>query len=364
MSYIFRSDKVKVGERVVVRSKIFGEFHDVIGHITYLGADELRIRPQAQGGMPSAEEEITIAREEIHIIKKLSPRTVRNSDIRHLELAHALAFPGQEQQWQDQWLLSTGFGSGTQSHYGAPLGASALFQPIPIDEIVDFYQQRQLTPRILIPERIGKQAETLVREQGWRIGSEMLVLTRRLTTVHTAAASPRTHIPDAPSMPLQPGLSMATDLYPLAPPDTQWTFQISEHPDTTWLHDYHQGLALRNLHSNNSTDLLPETTLHLLSAPIDGELGFAELVSDHRRIALARVTITRGLLGYQIVSPVLVREQEKMLTAFNQYLLHWGMAKGATDAYLHVIANNKESIAFYQRLGFIEHHRRRYAVVQ
>ena len=33
----------------------------------------------------------------LHIIKKLSPRTVRNSDIRAVETATAKAFPGQEQ---------------------------------------------------------------------------------------------------------------------------------------------------------------------------------------------------------------------------------------------------------------------------
>ena len=81
MSRIFRSDAVAVGDRVVVRQRRGEHASDIIGHVVSL--DPLVIRPQEVGGFPSSKEAIEVT--DLHIIKKLSPRTVRNSEIRALE---------------------------------------------------------------------------------------------------------------------------------------------------------------------------------------------------------------------------------------------------------------------------------------
>ncbi len=83
MSYIFRSDAVEIGERVVARREIDGMHTDVIGHV--LSLDPLVIRPQEVGGYPSSLEAVEIPAEELKIIKRLSPRMVRNSDIRAVD---------------------------------------------------------------------------------------------------------------------------------------------------------------------------------------------------------------------------------------------------------------------------------------
>ena len=100
MSRIFRSDAVAIGDRVVVRQKRGELASDIIGHVVAL--EPLTIRPQKIGGEPSNAEPVVV--ENLHIIKKLSPRTVRNSDIRAIEAATARAFPGQEQLLIDGWL--------------------------------------------------------------------------------------------------------------------------------------------------------------------------------------------------------------------------------------------------------------------
>jgi N-acetylglutamate synthase len=41
-------------------------------------------------------------------------------------------------------------------------------------------------------------------------------------------------------------------------------------------------------------------------------------------------------------------------------LLGWGAERGATTAYLQVLADNAPALALYERLGFVEHHRYRY----
>ena len=109
MSYIFRSDAVSVGDRVVARREFSGTHSDVIGHV--LSTSPLVIRPQAVGGYPSDLEAVEIPAEQLKIIKKLSPRTVRNSDIRAVEVAAAAARGGTKVWTNDgQWLMRFGEG--------------------------------------------------------------------------------------------------------------------------------------------------------------------------------------------------------------------------------------------------------------
>lgn len=144
MGFAFRSDAVEVGDRVVARREYAsGVKSDVIGHVQSL--DPLVIRPQQVGGYPSDKEAVEIAPGELKIIKKLSPRTIRNSDIRHVEEAIANAYTEAHQRWSadGQWLMRA---SGS-----VPLGPSAGFTPMPATEILD-----HAGPRLLLPERIGK----------------------------------------------------------------------------------------------------------------------------------------------------------------------------------------------------------------
>ncbi|MDO5453520.1 MAG: GNAT family N-acetyltransferase, partial [Corynebacterium sp.] len=166
MSRIFRSDAVSVGERIVVRRRFGETFSDVIGHVTAL--DPLTVRPQEVGGFPSSLDEVVVPDEQIHIVKRLSPRTIRNSDIRHVETAYAKAFPGVEHTWTEdgQWLMRAGDGITERSNSATPLGPSAGFTELPLAEIEAFYSRHDLPVQLHIPERIGKPAERLVGAGG------------------------------------------------------------------------------------------------------------------------------------------------------------------------------------------------------
>lgn len=76
---------MQVGDRIVVRQEEF----DTIGHV--LSVEPLIVRPHARGGLPSNAEPVRI--DNPLMIKRLSPRTVRNADIRAIEVATAKAFP-------------------------------------------------------------------------------------------------------------------------------------------------------------------------------------------------------------------------------------------------------------------------------
>lgn len=325
-SYIFRSDAPQVGERVVVRRR-FGEmFSDVIGHV--LSVDPLVVRPQEVGGYPSSLEAVEIPAEQIHIIKRLSPRTIRNSEIRAIEWATAESFPGKEHAWTSdgQWLMRAGDGVTERSNSAAPLGRSAAFTAVPLDEIKAFYARHGLPVQLLLPERLGRAAERLL-DDSWTLGPEILVMTRPLT-----------------------------DLPPL--PDFTLEFHIDEQPDAAWLDLYHfRGRAL------------PPDALEYLRKRIDGTMGFGRLVTpEGQTVAITRGTLTDSgdgttWLGYSAVEVEESWRRRGLGTHLGIAMLHWGADNGAEHAYLQVLATNAAGVGLYRKLGFSEHHRHRYARV-
>lgn len=334
MSHIFRSDDVRPGDRVVVRRQYPADgggrvFSDVIGHV--VGFDPLTVRPQEVGGYPSDLEAVTIHPDEIYVVKRLSPRRIRNSDIRHVETAYAKAFPGVEHQWSadGQWLLRAGDGITERSNSATPLGRSAGFAAAPVDEITQFYARHDLPVRLHIPERIGSAAEKLVQSHPgtWNVGPEILVMTRELS--------------DLPPIPAIDGLS----------------FSVDDRPDRDWLDLYHfRGRTL------------PVRALRLLSEEIDGRMGFGRLVTAAgETVAITRATITSSddgtsWLGYSAVEVASAHRRRGLGTALGAEILRWGATAGAGKAYLQAIHTNTAGIGLYEKLGFLEHHRHAYAV--
>lgn len=325
MSRIFRSDEVSVGERVVARRDFGGVHSDVIGHV--LSVDPLVIRPQEVGGYPSSLDAVEIPPEQLKIIKRLSPRTVRNSDIRAVEVATAAAFPGKEHTWTSdgQWLMRAGDGVTGRSNSAVPLGPSAGFLPVPLDEIEAFYARHDLPVRLAIPERIGKPAEKLVAAQpeAWELEPEILVMVRDLEEL--------------------PALS---DVH----------FVVDKQPDAEWLDLYHfRGQAL------------PPLALEYLRSHIEGTMGFGRLLSPAgETIAITRGTLTESgdgtvWLGYSAVEVAEGWRRKGLGTALGAHMLAWGKDHGAEKAYLQVVAHNTAGIRLYEKLGFLEQHRHRYA---
>ncbi|MGV0376039.1 N-acetylglutamate synthase, CG3035 family [Corynebacterium hadale] len=321
MSRIFRSDEVAVGDRVVVRQRRGEMASDVIGHV--LSLNPLVIRPQEVGGFPSFKDAVEIR--DVHIIKKLSPRTVRNSDIRAIETATARAFPGQEQQLIDGWLARSGAEIAERSNSAAPIGHSASLQPVPLDALREFYAERNMPVQLLVPERIGKPALRLIEghPDRWELGEEILVMT---APCEDDSAEP-------------------------AGAD----FRVDDTPDADWLAMYHfRGAAL------------PEDTVLDLASHIEGRIAFARLERGGRTVAVTRATLTesddgRTWLGYSAVEVAEDCRRQGLGTQLTRQLLAWGAQQGAERAYLQARVSNTAALAMYHKLGFLEHHRHRYA---
>jgi N-acetylglutamate synthase len=152
----------ELGTRVTVRYRrpagSVPPLTDVIGHL--LETTPL-VRVQTKTGAV-----VQFAPDDVVALRTLSATPVRASEIRALEHAAALAWPGVERQWLDGWLLRAGHGETDDANSAVPLLTSATQAAIPA--IVDWYRSRDLPPRLAVADRLlrlpdrGEGANVLV----------------------------------------------------------------------------------------------------------------------------------------------------------------------------------------------------------
>jgi hypothetical protein len=139
-----------LGTRVTVRYRrppgSVPPLTDAIGRL--LAFDPL-VRVQTKEGAI-----VECAPTDVVALRALTDAPVRTSEIRALEHAAAsvtLAWPGIERTWLNGWLLRAGHPS-SQVNIAVPLDISARVDEIPA--ILAWYGLRNLTPRLLIPDRL------------------------------------------------------------------------------------------------------------------------------------------------------------------------------------------------------------------
>jgi N-acetylglutamate synthase len=262
---------------------------DVIGHL--LDITPL-VRVQTKTGAV-----VEFAVSDVVAVRALSDAPVRISQIRGLEHAAALAWPGAEQHWLDGWLLRAGHGATLPANSAAPLEKWA--DPAAIPAIVDWYEQRDLTPRLSIADR-------LLRVPGvGEHANQMLVRDVRL-----------------------------------AEPDP--SVRLSDRPDEAWLRLYRQ------------------VPVDVLTAVVDGELAFGR--HSDLATARASVTDAPDGSRWVGLSALRVAGQDAG-RSLCQALLAWGAARGATRGYVRVRDDDHATAALARSLGFALHHRAHYVTV-
>jgi N-acetylglutamate synthase len=216
----------ELGTRVTVRFRrpvgSVPPLTDAVGHL--LDVTPL-VRVQTKSGGV-----VQFAPEDVVALRMLSDTPVRASEIRALEHAAALAWPGVEHYWLDGWLLRAGHGVTRTANSAVPLDFSADQSAIPL--IADWYRRRGLTPLLAIPDRLLRFSDP-GEHANW-----MLV-----RDVHTAEHDP--------------------------------SVELSSHPDDEWLR--HQSHAV---------------PVDVLTAVIDGELAFGRVADT--ATARASVTHAPG----------------------------------------------------------------------
>ncbi|NLU83151.1 GNAT family N-acetyltransferase [Rhodococcus sp. HNM0569] len=315
-------DLPAAGARVVLRYTLPpGYSHpvtDVVG--TLESTDPIVVRA-ADGRV------VQVRRDEVVALKELgSGRPIRTSEIRFLEVAAAQAWPGLESTWIDGWLLRAGRGFSGRANSAAPLGMPGELAPWHevSERITDWYRARDLTPRLLLPDRLAAMPA------GWAASGEDVVV-------------------------------MAADLDMLTLPSGPRTTTVTEAPDTHWFARYEPRTSDLDTETAVLTSVLGDSTAL-------GRLGFGRIgTTDSAVLAIARGAVTTGpdgraWLGLSGVTVAAGHRRRGLGTLLCGEMLAWGREHGATHAYLQVTESNYGARAMYRHLGLIDHHHYRYAL--
>ncbi len=312
---------IPVGSRVVLRYALPpGRSHpmtDVVGILEGV-APFVTVRA-ADGSVVEVEPDRVIA------LKAVPARPVRTSEIRALELASADGWPGVEHAWIDGWLARYGHGFTGRANSAAPLGdpgtVGDLADSSPgstLDRLRDWYAERERPLRLLLPDRLGAVPP------GWNLSDEVVV--------------------------------MGADIANLTLPRGPRTTTITDRPDSDWLALYrYRGSAL------------PDFAVDVLDAVRGGTLGFGRIgAADSTLLAVARGSVTsapdgRLWVGLTAVEVAQAHRRRGIGSLICGEMIAWGREQGATHACLQVAAENEGAQAMYRGLGFVAHHRYRYA---
>jgi GNAT superfamily N-acetyltransferase len=264
---------------------------DVIGHLLAVGPT-LSVRTK-RGDV------VEIAADDVVALKELAAAPVRTGEIRNLEHAAALAWPGVEQHWVDGWLLRFGHGSTRRANSAVPLEVSVG----DVGALVEWYAERGVAPLVAAPDRLFRIP------RGVATNAENLVMTGELGSASL---------------------------------DTAVT--LASQPNDDWLRLYRRNVPV-----------------DVLTAVIDGEVAFAEL--GDAAVGRAAVTATPDGTRWVGLSAVHVVEEARrhgLARELCAALLTWGGERGATRAYAQVLADNTAATRLYESMGFTVHHRSRY----
>ncbi|MFI5506773.1 GNAT family N-acetyltransferase [Mycobacterium sp. NPDC051804] len=289
-----------VGTRVMIRHRLpagsVPPLTDVIGHLVQT-EPTLHVRTK-RGDV------VAVAVDEVVVIKALAAAPVRTADIRNLEHAAALAWPGAEQQWVGGWFCRFGHGITRRANSAVPLDFSGSSE---MGAVADWYAARSVAPLVSAPDRLIRVPADTPTE------AENLV--------------------------------MACDIEPGEPGDA---VALAPRPDEEWMRIYERNVPI-----------------DVLTTVVDGSVIFATVAGA--AVARAAVTSARDGTRWLGLSALKVAEDQRRrghARSLCTALMGWGADQGATRAYTQVLADNASATALFESMGFTLHHRSRYVRIE
>lgn len=291
------SELPEVGTRVSLRYRLPTDtdrpMTDVVGHIVDPGddaGDVVRVRTR-RGDV------VDVVREDVLAVRVVPEMPVRTGEIRNLEHAAALGWPGTESQWLGGWFLRHGRGVTRRANSAVPLQYSSFSE---IAQVADWYRARGLPALISAPDRLLRLPDATPTD------AENLVM--------TADIAPSGEIP------------------------------VSQTPDDAWLGIYQR-----------------DVPVDVLTAVVDGEVGFGMLdEAAVGRVAVTEAPDGTRWAGVSAVRVDEGARRQGLARKLCEGLLTWAHQRGATRCYVQVVAENTGARALYEKMGFVVHHRSRY----
>jgi ribosomal protein S18 acetylase RimI-like enzyme len=280
------------GSRVSVRYRDgVGGQTDVIGYLSAL-TPLIEVLTKSAGT-------VLISPGDVVAVRELSHTPVRTSEIRSLEHAAAMAWPGTEQHWHRGWLLRAGGGHTSRANSAVPLDFSSSL--VDLEGIVSWYEERGLEPWLALPDRL-----LAVRTDGVK----------------------RSRV-------------MVRDLHPVG---DEVAASLRGRPDAAWLACYQRAVPVE-----------------VLTAVIDGEVVFASVAGV--AVGRGAVTVAPDGTVWLGISAVRVDDAHRRAghgRAVCEALHAWGIRRGAERVYVQVLDDNIAAIELYAALGYGLHHHLRY----
>ncbi|MFC3501216.1 GNAT family N-acetyltransferase [Micromonospora krabiensis] len=302
-----------VGHRIVVR-RIVGIregrplFSDALGELVELSESHLTLAT-AQGPL-------RVPRDEVHRAKRVPPtRRPTAAAVTELELAADEAWPAQTRGRLGGWLLRAADGWTGRANSALPVGDPDRPLPAAVDAVESWYRDRGLTPMVNTPLPLAAPVGAELDARGWATRPPVLVQTAPLP------------LPSAPPRAGAAAVELATA------------------PSDEWL-----SVAAGRKGG------LPDAARHVLTA-VD-EVRFAHAYADGTLIGIGRGTVTGSgrWLGLSLIEVLPPARRQGLAARMIRALADWGVATGATRAFLQVEQSNTGAVALYQGLGFTTHH--------
>ena len=305
----------QIGKRVTIRfHDPAGGFRDIVGILE----SETTIRKRDGSLIHFSPEKIAIWREIIAPPEKAGHGAPLSVRIREIELAASATWPAGEQIRLGDWLMrATGKFTG-RANSVLPLGEPPYGNPgkplqNAIDEVIAFYQERQLTPLIHIPLPTYAELDDMLAEQGWQEGVSVLVM-------------------------------VADIKLPFPVDESQKIWEVMGTPTDEWL-------SVQN--DYGVEDIMKRAQSFYVGLRIDGGLVAIGRGANYEKWT----TLTRLFVREDFRGRGLGRE-------LVQRLLQEAHTQGATKALLQVSAENVTAIKLYESLGFTQHHTYHYRAYQ
>ncbi|MDQ6851530.1 MAG: GNAT family N-acetyltransferase [Actinomycetota bacterium] len=299
-----------IGRRVTVR-RVVGhtvggraQFGDVIGDL--VGLDARTAVLDSRSGL------VEVALESVTIAKPAPPST---ADELALQAIAAAGWRAGETAQLGGWLLRATGGFTARANSVLPLRTPGMDLDEALRRAGEWYAERGLPLRLLVPMQARRLLDAELGERGWRTEGIVHTMAGRLDMLH-------------------------------AGPGDEHGVEIADVPDDRWLGRYRDGAGTTPI----ARRLL---TRH-------DRAGFASIRDGEHVLAIGRGTVDDTWLGVTAVEVEPGHRRRGLARAVMAALWGWGSDRGATRSYLQVSVDNLPGVALDESLGYWVHHDYRY----